>query len=417
MGIPFIKPGTFLSDYMSYMSEQETPLVYDFATACWVLSVVLGRDVVVDRPRAVVHLNMYAVLVSDSGIMRKSTSVRMGTSLIRTYLEQTRSKALLIESKMTRGMLENELSRATQECGNCHVIISASELAAVLARGGGVSSLTALLTDLYDCPDTRLGGGSLASGSINLRNVYASFFAGSTPSWLGRAVSPEVIEGGFTSRCFFITAGQRKRTVAWPSGGNEAESKLLLLRRLCSIQEASKRYSLIGITPHARDTFTTWYNTRPSHKDAYRESFESREDSHVLRFAGLFAANEQVWLISDDHIRRAIEFVREIKRNGTELFSPVQVSREDVHLIKKVQSELLAAGTIGLSRSELYRSLAPKVRSGELNNILSTLHELDLVKMTEVKMPYGRPKTVFTATEYLRSDVLLQEVSRRLGIE
>lgn len=407
---------TFLAQYMEYMSSQETPTLYDLMCGCWCLSVALGRHTIVDRPRAPVHMNMYMCLVSESGIMRKSTAVRIATGVVRQFMERTESTTILFESKFTMGMMQHELSKATSEHGQAHVIISASELAAVLARSGGLSGVPALLTDLYDCPDVRVGGGTLSSGSFNLRNVYASFLGGSTPTWLARAVSPDVIEGGFTSRCYFIIGRVRKRSVAWPqdvTGPNSEE----LVGRLMDTYNQSLKYSNIGITDAAKDTFTRWYNNRPSHRDPYRESFEAREDAHVLRFAGLFAANECAWQISNNHLERAIETVREIKRDGAELFSGVTIPKDEVAKIAKIRTLLLSAGTMGLSKTEIYREVKTKMRSGDMNNILTVFHELDLVKAFEVPKPMGRPKTQYVATKYLRSEAALNEVSRKLGID
>ncbi len=394
---------------------QETPTIYDLMCGCWCLSVALGRHTIVDRPRAPVHMNMYLCLVSESGIMRKSTAVRIATSIVRQFMQRTESKAILFESKFTMGMMQHELSRSTTQNDQAHVIVSASELAAVLARSGGLSGVPALLTDLYDCPDVRIGGGTLSSGAFNLKNVYASFIAGSTPTWLSRAVSPDVIEGGFTSRCYFTVGHTRKRSVAWPSLHQTGHTELV--DTLVDINTESQKYSNIGIQDGALRTFTRWYDNRPSHKDPYRESFEAREDAHVLRFAGLYAANERCWQISQSHIERAIEFVREIKRDGAELFSGVTIPKDEVAKIAKIRTLLLSAGTIGLSRTELYKEVKTKMRGEELKNVLTVLHELDLVKVFEVPMRMGRPKTQYVATEYLRSEAVLLEISRKLGVD
>src|SRR5882672_3535035 len=303
-----VPSNTFIANYMEYMSDQETPTVYDLACALWVLSNVLGRSVIVDRPRAPVHLNLYVILVSESGIMRKSTSIRHATSLLRTFYEATANPTQLVESKSTAGAILSELHAQSAEHNQAHMVFFASELAAAFGRGTGIGNLTALLTDLYDCPDVRSGGGSLAYGkstNVVLKNVYMGFLGGTTPSWLANAVTPTIIEGGFTSRCYFIVGRQRKRSIAWPSEST-GDARAELLKQLKEIKDASNCYARIGISDKGRETFERWYGERVIHKDTDRESFESREDGHVLRLAGLFAANECCWQISGDHIQRAI---------------------------------------------------------------------------------------------------------------
>lgn len=316
------------------------------------------------------------------------------------------------------GMLQDELSRATKSVGSAQGILVASELAAVLGRGSSLSGLPALLTDLYDCPDSRVGGGSLNTGSFNLSNVYFSFLGGSTPSWLAKAVRPEIVEGGFTSRCYFVNGRNRKRAIAWPEGEGDASIRSRLVDTLVQYKSDSKQYQSIGITDSAKRAFTRWYEQRPLHKDAYRESFESREDSHVLRFAGLFAINERKWQINTDHVDRAVAFVRELKRAGADLFTGQNVEKRDIKLLLKIRKRLLDAGDAGVTLTGFHRSLGISGRAiDEVKSILRVMHELDLIKKYEVVPERGRPSTVYQRTEYLESDQLLNDVIRKLGIE
>lgn len=316
------------------------------------------------------------------------------------------------------GMLLDELSRASQDHGAGQGVLVASELAAVLGRGSSLSGLPALLTDLYDCPDQRVGGGSLNTGSFNLKDVYFSFLGGSTPSWLAKAVRPEIIEGGFTSRCYFINGRNRKRSIAWPEGEDNAEQKRALVEKLQSLHGTSRRYSRIGITDGAKRSFTKWYSNRGLHRDAYRESFESREDSHILRFAGLFAVNEERWEINHDHIVRAIDFVSNIKRAGTELFTGSAVGARDVKLLHKVRDLLLSSGDAGVPLSGFHRSLRISGKhTQEVKAILQVMHELDLVKKYTLEKERGRPSTIYVRTEYLQNEQFLVDVMRKVGID
>jgi len=317
------------------------------------------------------------------------------------------------------GALLNELALSTKQGNSAQVLLVASELAAMLGRGSNIAGIPALLTDLYDCPSERAGGGTVHGGTINLRDVYCAFLAGSTPTWLATAVRPEIVAGGFTSRCYFIHGRQRKQLVAWPEIATQQEEELKyeLVGTLIRIREVADSYAKIGISAGAKSTFTKWYEQRRTHHDTYRESFESREDSHVLRLAGLMAANDLEWVISDDHIRRSITLVGEYKRYGTELFTGQRAEKRDVRLLRKIREEILAANEVGIARGALYRRCSVTGGAGvEFRSILSTMHELDLIKVLEVRTD-GRPKEVLIATEYLKNELLLEEVANKLGME
>ena len=408
---------TFLHDYMTYMQSQETPAIYDFMCALWCLSIAIGRDCYVDRPRAPVRFNIYIVLSSDSGVTRKSTSVRVATNLVRDFISGSANRLILIESKITTGLLEYELQEATRKYGYAHVAISASELAAVLSRSAGISGMPALLTDLYDCPDTRLGGGSSANRGhhVELKNVYASFIAGSTPAWLVRAVTPAIIEGGFTSRCYFVDGAARKRSVAWPEVSTDTGGRAKLISRLMDISNESKKIGCIGINNLAKQRFTEWYNTRVSHKDAYRSSFEAREDSHVLRIAGLISINDNRWLIDTYDIENAINVVQRIKYDGMRLFTGTSIEKKDTRLVERIRSNLISSGQAGLNQSELTRALRPMYKSEQVRSVLTVMHELDLVQKFSVPGD-GRPTTTWRATIYLANDDMFKEVTNKLGI-
>lgn len=408
---------------MEYMQDQETPAVYDLACALWILSNVLGRSVIVDRPRAPVHLNMYVILVSESGIMRKSTSIRHATAMLRQYFDETQNKTMLIESKASPGAITSELHFSTLKNGYAHMVFVASELAASFGRAAGITNLTALLTDLYDCPDVRTGGGALTHGTVahvNLKNVFMGFLAGTTPSWLERAVTPTIIEGGFTSRCYFIVGKQRKRSIAWPAEDKRDRGSLITQLKDITNELSNLGTARIGISDRARATFTSWYNERTIHKDVYRESFESREDGHVLRLAGLFAANERQWLINDDHLRRAIQFVGDIKSDGAALFTGVRSQQADIKWVVKLREILLRAADAGISKTDLTRTMAARgLRTQELRSTLHVMHNLDLISVHEIShvSGAGRPRTVYYPTAYLSNEAFMQDVIRKLGIE
>jgi len=171
----------------------------------------------------------------------------------------------------------------------------------------------------------------------------------------------------------------------------------------------------IEVGSSAIESFKQWYNARAHHQDAYRASFEAREDAHILRFAALLAINDDNWLVDVHHIKHAIKIVSRIKSDGQRLFSGTVVDRNDIRLVEKVRAELLAASVSGLSQSDILRAMRPKYRSEQVRSVLTVMHELDLVQRFTVEST-GRPKTIWRATIYLGNDDLYKESINKLGI-
>jgi hypothetical protein len=407
-----VRPDTFIGRYLEYCQHSETPVAYDIRTALWLLSVALGRGVVVDRPHAPVYLNLFCILVAESGVTRKSSAVRRAVKFARVLTDESNP---LIESKITPEMLEWQLQEQTMEYGHAYNNIAIDELVTFLGKEKYVDKMPTLLTDLYDCPEVRTGGGTLSRGSTVLRNVFINFLSASTPSWLLRAVNPDVIEGGFTSRVVFIVAEQPKRSSPWPVASDDKlrdsiEDDLRRVRR-----EASNIPS-IHLTPTARSRFEAWYRRRELHRDTFRSSFQSREDAHVLRLAALLSVNDGAWQIQTNHIANAIKIVTECREDGARIFEGTGTHSKIILGLDALRDKLLVAGMNGSSQTELVAKVQRSMNAEHVKTALAVMHELGMVQKFEgIKLGPGRPKTVWRATRALADGKALDNIIERVS--
>lgn len=406
-----VKPDTFLGRYLAYCDTSETPYAYDIWTGLWLLSVALGRSIVVDRPHAPVFLNLFLILVAESGVTRKSTAVRRAVKFARPLTGEDNP---LIESKITPEMLEWQLQEQTLEYGHAYNHIAIDELVTFLGKEKYVDKMPTLLTDLYDCPEVRTGGGTISRGRTILRNVFVNFLSASTPSWLLRAVNPDVIEGGFTSRVVFIVAEQPKRSSPWPVASDDKlrqniEDDLLRIRR-----EASG-LSSIQLTATARSRFEAWYRRRELHRDTFRASFQSREDAHILRLAALLSVNDGSWQIQVSHITNAIKIVTECREDGAAIFEGTGTHTKIVLGLDALRDKLLVAGMNGASQTELVMKVQRQMNAEHVKTALAVMHELGMVQKFEgIKLGAGRPKTLWRATRALADTKALDNIIERV---
>src|SRR5580765_753286 len=295
--------------YLQYMSKTETATDYDWWCGLWCLACACGRDTYVDRPRAPVYLNMYLVLIGDSGVPRKTTSVTTAGGLVRDLLQGDTIGYL--DAKMTGERLDAVLHERSLEFGCGQLAIAIPELAVFMGTEHYVANMPTLLTDLYDCPARRHGGGTIARGSSIQHNVWLSFLSASTPVWLLKTVNPNVVEGGFTSRCIFVISNKPKQSIPWPEETTD-EARVLLLSDLRQSRSRAHQHGPIVPTDKALSAFRVWYSKRTHALDPYRQSFEAREDAHVLRIAALLCVNDLSWLVTNRHIANAIELVASV---------------------------------------------------------------------------------------------------------
>lgn len=410
-----VKPDTFIGQYLKYCENSETPYAYDFWTALWMLSVALGRDIVVDRPSAPIYLNLYAILVAESGVTRKSTAVRRAVKFIRPLSDD---RNLLIESKITPEKLEFDLTMQTVEHDSARANIAIDELVKFLGRERYVETMPTLLTDLYDCPDLRVGGGTLQRGRTVLRNVFINFLSASTPSWLLRAVNPDVIEGGFTSRVIFVVSERPKRSAPWPEG-SEADTATRIGNLLSSISAkvTEAGISRISITPTALKKFSNWYKSRDIKRDPFRASFQSREDAHILRIAALLSINEDMWEIQNHHLMAAIRIVTEVREDGAAIFEGTGANNKIILGVDALRDKLLAAGINGTKQSDLTKAMQRYMDAEHVRAALDIMHELDMVQRFDgIKLGKGRPTTMWRAKQSLISPKALDAIIEQVGV-
>jgi len=406
-----IPADSFLGRYLQYSEQSETPHAFDFWTGCYLLSVALGRGIIVDRPMAPVYLNQFIVLVAESGVTRKSTAVRRATKFARHLCGVENP---LVEAKITPEALEFRLACQSMEYGKAYCTIMIDEMVKFLGREKYVEAMPTLLTDLYDCPEIRTGGGNLTRGALDIANVFVNFLSASTPSWLIRAVNPDVIEGGFTSRVIFVVAEDPKRCSPWPEQSDD-QLREQLANDLDTIKAFAAKVNKIALSTGALSRFSAWYRSRDKKRDTFRASFQSREDSHVLRLAALLSVNEGLWEIQAAHVTAAIKVVMECREDGASIFEGTGSNSRMVIGVDALRDKLLAAGIGGAKQSELVASMQRHMNAEHLKAALSVMHELAFVqKFENIKVGQGRPSTIWRATKYLVDGKALDKVIERI---
>ncbi len=372
----YINTDTFLGLYMKKMSSGETPAIYDFWSAMWILGTVLGREIVVPRPHAPVYMNWYIIIVANSGITRKSTAVNAAKSMLNLYRERFNPPICLLDGKSSPEAFEREMSEVSDAFGSAWMALNSSELTRFLGKEQYMMKMPALLVDMYDMPIS-MQFTTVARGKAFAIKPYITFFSASTPRWLNMTVNPTVIEGGFTSRTIFVKAEKRKKKIPWPEEGNNNDDDILdALHKVVTLAQQVKS---IKMTDGAMKKFSLWYQEKEESVAQYSSSFESREDSHVLRLAACLAINNGEYQIDNVSIMQAIRIIRTAKDTGSYLFEG-GTRPEDTQIgINKLVQTLITAGSIGVKTCDIYRTVKQYMDGKSMHYILNIMLELKMV--------------------------------------
>lgn len=391
-----VPPDSFIGQYLQAASVLETPQSYDFWGAMWVLGTCCGRDVFVPRPMAPVYMNWYIMFVAESGVTRKSTAVRMARTTAGHMVND------FVEGRATPEYLESVLVRQP------HMPIAVNELVTFLGRESYIIELPALLTDLFDCPETRGGGGTMTRGERMIHNPYVTFISASTPSWLCNSVNPTVVEGGFTSRCLFVHEERPKKRVAWPQGMVVTHVTQTLRETVRNAQ----KLRTIQLHDGGMRKFSNWYNRRDtSSLEPFVASFNSREDGHVLRAAACLAINDGSYAIESRHILNASRVIQAAKVGAIHIFQDSRKVIKAAQGIDKVIAALIEAGSIGITRNRLYLAARYYIHKEDFEMLMELMMEMGMVNgFVEHTGKRGKKATRYIRTDRITSKTKLEQI-------
>ena len=401
--------------YLRFMERTETAYAYDWWCGLWALACACGRSIYVARPRAPVYLNMYTILIGDSGVPRKTTSVVTAGGLVRD-LYAGKDMIGYLDAKMTGERLDQVLYERTLEYGSGQLAIAIPELAVFLGTEHYVANMPTLLTDLYDCPAHRHGGGTITRGATIQSKVWLSFLSASTPVWLLKTVNPNVVEGGFTSRCIFVIANKPKQSIPWPEDDNAEEQRELLLSDLQVLRAESHQRGPITLTDPAMAAFRVWYHNRTHALDPYRQSFEAREDAHVLRIAALLCINDDTWEVQRHHIAKSIALIRGVKDGSALIFEGAESRTKFAAALDAIRAILISTGMDPVARSVISRKVRHWITFEESQLLLEVMHECGAIqRFTHRTGERGRPTEYFRGTELLLAKGLGEQVLEKFA--
>jgi hypothetical protein len=396
---------SFLGRYLAHNAHSETATDYDWWCGMWLIANACGRGIIVDRPAAPVFLNLYVILVAESGVTRKSSAVRVANHIQQQFarLLPSDESAQVIEGKCSTEKLDELMADQSTMHGHASVAIAISELAVFLGTERYTQTMPGLLTDVYDCPATRRAGGTISRGEVVQSNLYVNFLAASTPAWLLKSVNPTVVQGGFTSRCMFVVSEKPKAKIAWPvDDGTSATRVAALLSDLWRIRGHANTYRTIKLNDGAMQTFTAWYRRRTISVDDYRASFESREDAHVLRMAAYLCINDGTWVVQHHHVLLAIRIIDKTKDDGSRLFTGTQERNRYILGVEAVRAALMQAGLEPMPRSKLFLRARYYIDFAEFTAMLDVMHEMGAIQRFEMKLNnHGRAVELVRATKLL----------------
>lgn len=327
----------WIKSFIEYGSFGEAPLNTLFWTGVSTIAGALRRRVWIDQKYFSWVPNFYVILVAPPGVISKSTTANIGMNLLREvpgikFGPNVVTWQALVEAMA--GSLELVLDESTGEYlpMSC-LTISSSEFGNLLNPAD--KQMVDILVDLWDGQSGSFEKRTKSSGNDKIENPWINIIACTTPSWIAGNFPEYMIGGGFTSRCIFVYAEQKRQFIAYPKESapvdfHEQQRKLIhdleIISNICGEYTLTDAALAWGHEWYLRH----WTGQRPAGLDNGQfGGYLARKQTHIHKLAMVIAASRSSQLFIDkEHLEFADMMVGTLEQDMPKVFE--RIGQNDV---------------------------------------------------------------------------------------
>lgn len=365
----------WLKAYQDYTIASEAPAAFHFWVGVSTIAGALRRRVWIDQIYFRWVPNFYIILVAPPGIVNKSTTIDVGMRLLKQIdgvkfaPESTTWQSLIQHIAESRTIIEDPINGATPAC--C-VTIPISELGTFLAMDE--QKMVDHLVSLWDGKIGEFEKSTKTQGKDTIVNPWINIVAGTTPAWINGNFPQYMIGGGFTSRCIFVFANEKRQFVAYPKLAAAHDTSELRFKLVEDLQRISELVGEYELDKGAIEFGSAWYqdlftNTPVHLRTDDMGGYLARKQTHVHKLAMVLAAAEgDEMVITERILRKAVALVDSVETNLQKVYSAMGASNEGV-LASAIMRALKANGGMVL-KSEIVAAMMLKASSRQIEDAL-----------------------------------------------
>lgn len=374
-----LKPGSWLYNYLEYTSTSESPEDFHLWVGLTVLSCALRRKVYYDGGHYKTYPNLFTILVSPPGLTRKTTAIRIGTSILSNAIPDFK----VVSEKITPEALTKRLATPTDKkkasggiksevCAEGIAI--APELTVFLGREQYNEGLIILLTRLYDCD--KVDRETVGRGVEPVNNVWFSLLGGTTPTEISKAIPSSAGGGGLMSRLNIIYRETTPREFPLAVEVDKTMQEWLISELARINNEVS---GPITMTEDGKEWWIKFYKDNKKMMERPGNMNMERQADHVVKIATILTASENEAKINADIFGRAYNIVNASKQNTSDISRLVDANDRS----KSAQFIMNTIKRFGgrITRHRLIKYSYHKIGDVfHVDNAINTLLEAELIK-------------------------------------
>ena len=248
--------GDWISAYLKYTEETESPVSYHTWTAVSMIAGALQRKCYMQWGLETIYPNMYIVLVGSAGRTRKSLAINIGEEIFKGLDLPLTSESITPEALLVK--LSNAQAQYVDHQGLVHIHSSLTCFSKELVTLLGHSNYKFLgyLTDWWDAHDKWVYE-TISRKEDSIIGMYLNLLGATAPDWVATMLPIEAIGGGFTSRCIFVVETNKAKHIPLPVLTDEqTKLKQALVHDLQQIALLQGNYEF---EEEAANTYKEWY--------------------------------------------------------------------------------------------------------------------------------------------------------------
>lgn len=288
----------FISAYLNYVGETETPKIYHRWSCISMLGAYLGRDASLRFGHSNLHPNIYVMLIGTPGA-RKSTAIRISKRILSLAgysnfsADRTTKEKFLLDlagentsTELNDVLDQNLFGDSASDDDVREMYIACDEFNDFI--GNGNIEFISMLGNLWDFEgkyENRIKNGK----SVSINNPTISIIGGNTPVNFARAFPAEILGQGFFSRLLLIHGESTGRRITFPAIPDEAETRSIVghLQR-CK----QSTFGELQLSAHGKLLVEKIYQGWKPIDDARFDSYSNRRLPHLLKLCLCIAASQ-----------------------------------------------------------------------------------------------------------------------------
>lgn len=377
----------FLYNYMQYCDGNEVPKMFHKWAGISALSSLVSRRVWLDQGAFTVHCNLYVVLVGKPAD-KKSTAMNIARKLVSLLgvnvapSSVTRERIYeLMDSKNDQSGCNSEFEYNDEVFKVSQLALFCNEMVTLLSSGGNALGMIEFLTDIWDKDFHDIDTKNKGKNTIYGPNI--TILACMTPDQTAGLLKQEIITGGFSRRCIFVTPDSVAPPIAIPrltEYQREAWDNCVRIGK-----ELMQVKGEFDFDDDGEAAYVKWYNK--NHEEKLK----------------VFNPIEVYYLNTLPRYVLQLAMLLSLSRDRNNFTLNAALIKEAVHILKPVQKDLADIFT-GSGRNQL-----ASVKSRIMSHLTQAKGWVTRKKLSAILFDHASPQELTDTLQHMRDTDLIVE--------